>query len=549
MIIMNAIRKNISILFLFLFLIAQTILGRTNNTGVNDSLLAKITSVQNDSIKIELYLSLIKSLVETSPEEADEYFRLVENLTAKDTLGAARIKLLNYRGIKFLSEGKYDSASAAFIHALRLSEEANEDTLTENVLNNLAILNIKTLSFEKGIEYFKRLYSMAIDEGNEEEAAQYLLNLSLAYAQSGQLRKAEENLLKLFNSTETTFYKAVAANSLSYIYIANGDFQKAAKYGKTAIDLARQAGNMILILEAKTNYANALKMLNKYEAAQKLMFEILKETEKNNFREQYVNTLGNLATLFEAKGDFVNALKYQKMFSVAKDSLLNENIAKQLNELQTKYETEKKDKELALKDAALKRREMALRFTLFAIFFLVIFVVVVFVLYRKKREAYLELIKRYVASIETEKRSDEIKRISEETTAGETEDKLSEEKVAKLYEILENKINDEKIFTQHDLTLGKLAAELNVSSKYLSMVIHKKYGETFPDFINKLRVKEAARMLLDTNYDNYSLEGIAEIAGFKSRSVFNSAFKKFTGVTPSFYKQSARQFVKENVSA
>ncbi len=546
---MNAIRKNISILFLFLFLIAQTILGRTNNTGVNDSLLAKITSAQNDSIKIELYLSLIKSLVETSPEEADEYFRLVENLTAKDTLGAARIKLLNYRGIKFLSEGKYDSASAAFIHALRLSEEANEDTLTENVLNNLAILNIKTLSFEKGIEYFKRLYSMAIDEGNEEEAAQYLLNLSLAYAQSGQLRKAEENLLKLFNSTETTFYKAVAANSLSYIYIANGDFQKAAKYGKTAIDLARQAGNMILILEAKTNYANALKMLNKYEAAQKLMFEILKETEKNNFREQYVNTLGNLATLFEAKGDFVNALKYQKMFSVAKDSLLNENIAKQLNELQTKYETEKKDKELALKDAALKRREMALRFTLFAIFFLVIFVVVVFVLYRKKREAYLELIKRYVASIETEKRSDEIKRISEETTAGETEDKLSEEKVAKLYEILENKINDEKIFTQHDLTLGKLAAELNVSSKYLSMVIHKKYGETFPDFINKLRVKEAARMLLDTNYDNYSLEGIAEIAGFKSRSVFNSAFKKFTGVTPSFYKQSARQFVKENVSA
>jgi AraC-like DNA-binding protein len=546
---MNAIRKNISILFLFLFLIAQTILGRTNNTGVSDSLLAKITSAQNDSIKIELYLSLIKSLVETSPEEADEYFRLVENLTAKDTLGAARIKLLNYRGIKFLSEGKYDSASAAFIHALRLSEEANEDTLTENVLNNLAILNIKTLSFEKGIEYFKRLYSMAIDEGNEEEAAQYLLNLSLAYAQSGQLRKAEENLLKLFNSTETTFYKAVAANSLSYIYIANGDFQKAAKYGKTAIDLARQAGNMILILEAETNYANALKMLNKYEAAQKLMFEILKETEKNNFREQYVNTLGNLATLFEAKGDFVNALKYQKMFSVAKDSLLNENIAKQLNELQTKYETEKKDKELALKDAALKRREMALRFTLFAIFFLVIFVVVVFVLYRKKREAYLELIKRYVASIETEKRSDEIKRISEETTVGEAEDKLSEEKVAKLYEILENKINDEKIFTQHDLTLGKLAAELNVSSKYLSMVIHKKYGETFPDFINKLRVKEAARMLLDTNYDNYSLEGIAEIAGFKSRSVFNSAFKKFTGVTPSFYKQSARQFVKENISA
>ncbi len=549
MIIMNAIRKNISILFLFLFLIAQTILGRTNNTGVNDSLLAKITSAQNDSIKIELYLSLIKSLVETSPEEADVYFKIVEDLTAKDTLGVARIKLLNYRGIKFLSEGKYDSASAAFIHALRLSEEANEDTLTENVLNNLAILNIKTLSFEKGIEYFKRLYSMAIDEGNEEEAAQYLLNLSLAYAQSGQLRKAEENLLKLFNSTETTFYKAVAANSLSYIYIANGDFQKAAKYGKTAIDLARQAGNMILILEAKTNYANALKMLNKYEAAQKLMFEILKETEKNNFREQYVNTLGNLATLFEAKGDFVNALKYQKMFSVAKDSLLNENIAKQLNELQTKYETEKKDKELALKDAALKRREMALRFTLFAIFFLVIFVVVVFVLYRKKREAYLELIKRYVASIETEKRSDEIKRISAETTAGEAEDKLSEEKVAKLYEILENKINDEKIFTQHDLTLGKLAAELNVSSKYLSMVIHKKYGETFPDFINKLRVKEAARMLLDTNYDNYSLEGIAEIAGFKSRSVFNSAFKKFTGVTPSFYKQSARQFVKENVSA
>jgi AraC-like DNA-binding protein len=43
-------------------------------------------------------------------------------------------------------------------------------------------------------------------------------------------------------------------------------------------------------------------------------------------------------------------------------------------------------------------------------------------------------------------------------------------------------------------------------------------------------------MLTDTNFDNYSLLGIAEDAGFNSKSSFNRIFKKETGMTPTQYK-------------
>ena len=222
--------------------------------------------------------------------------------------------------------------------------------------------------------------------------------------------------------------------------------------------------------------------------------------------------------------------------------MLNERVAKQLHELQIKYETEKKDKALAFKDAALERKNLIIRYTFIIAFILVISSAVILIMYRKKQKAYLELIRMHVDSLQKE---EAFGKKAKKGKAKPSDEKGKEETSEPLYEILEAKMNEEKLFLQSDLTLEKLAVELNVSSKHLSQVIHKKYDTNFPDFVNNFRVKEVARLLLNPEYDNYSLEGIAQLCGFKSRSVFNQAFKKIMGVTPSFYKQSAKRFLKK----
>lgn len=520
--------------------------GKIDSISINpeQKILNEIKTAENDSIKAELYLKLTKLSEENNPQKALAYLEKLNPLITKDSLATLNIRYRIRYGTVEMALGHFKKASKHFFAALNSAEKSGNTILLERALNNLAILNMKSERFEKGIEYFRKLLEIARKENDKNDEAEYLLNLSLALTQNKQYKEAEKNLLELFSKTQNVFYKAVAANSLSYIYINSGKYAKALFYSKTAIKLADKVNRVMLKLEALTNYANALRGLKRYNEAKKIMDEILLISKKRNLRFQYVNTLGDISKLYEEKKDCPNALKYFKMFSTQKDSLAGQDLKKQIQELEIKYETAKKDKEIALKNATIRRKNLILTYTFSLSILLIIFSTIVFFLYQKKKQAYEKLVRQQMEIIETDNKLLKASIELEKASPGKSGKlNFNNERVEDIYDVLENKIKIEKLFLQKDLTLGKLASELGISSKYLSQIIHSKYGENFPDFINRLRVKEAARLLADPAFDNFSLEGIAELAGFNSRSVFNIAFKKFMGVTPSFYHKSARKFV------
>jgi AraC-like DNA-binding protein len=114
----------------------------------------------------------------------------------------------------------------------------------------------------------------------------------------------------------------------------------------------------------------------------------------------------------------------------------------------------------------------------------------------------------------------------DETTAEEIKDKLL---------LLMEK---EKPFLDSDLTLAKLSGMLCVSGHYLSEVINTKLNQNYYDFINKYRVEEFKARIINPEFSNYNLLSIAFDSGFKSKTSFNTIFKKVTGKTPSEYKSS-----------
>ena len=95
----------------------------------------------------------------------------------------------------------------------------------------------------------------------------------------------------------------------------------------------------------------------------------------------------------------------------------------------------------------------------------------------------------------------------------------------------------EKPYTDGELTLPRLAARLSVSTHHLSQVINERLNQSFSDFVNSYRVEEAKRRLSDPAAGHYSLLAIAEDVGFNSKSSFNAAFKRQTGMTPSEFRR------------
>lgn len=95
-------------------------------------------------------------------------------------------------------------------------------------------------------------------------------------------------------------------------------------------------------------------------------------------------------------------------------------------------------------------------------------------------------------------------------------------------------------FTNPDLSLQQMADELKTQPHKLSELLNKHLQVSFYDLINQRRVAHIQALMKDPANDHFTILGLAYANGFNSKSSFNSAFKKFTGSTPSAFKQINR---------
>lgn len=113
---------------------------------------------------------------------------------------------------------------------------------------------------------------------------------------------------------------------------------------------------------------------------------------------------------------------------------------------------------------------------------------------------------------------------------------LSVDDKARIADLLSRIMEEGKLFTSGDISLAKLAAEIRSTPHVISQVINEKFGKSFFGWISEYRIAESKVLL--KQHPNYKIEEIADRVGYSSKSSFNTAFKKITGMTPSQYRQS-----------
>lgn len=279
--------------------------------------------------------------------------RLLEELGDPNTIATC---MLNVGNVFFLRE-EYQEAKRYYFKSLTLKRQlAKKDVMNQNIqktLGNLANVYQKLGKNDSAFYYFKSAIPYAKQAGD-------LKNLCLSFTEIGLTFAAEKRFdsalyyynqsLAIYNAGKfvNEFDRATLLQSISQTYLAMGDMKTALRYGQQSLSVAKSMNN------------------------------------PNKLKEAYEL----LAILYERNGNSALALDALKKFMVFKDSLINVEKNRQIAEIQTQYETEKKDNQILVlnKENELKQASITERNWLIAALVLAIGqMVMVFIFWRKNQ--------------------------------------------------------------------------------------------------------------------------------------------------------------------
>jgi AraC-like DNA-binding protein len=113
-----------------------------------------------------------------------------------------------------------------------------------------------------------------------------------------------------------------------------------------------------------------------------------------------------------------------------------------------------------------------------------------------------------------------------------------EQIMAQIKEYMETK----QPYLNQEFTLENMSEDISILRTHISQVINEAYKMNFREYINMYRIKESIRLLEEDNQENgLNINQIFYESGFNSKSVFNTAFKKHTNLTPSEYRRKLVQ--------
>ena len=240
-----------------------------------------------------------------------------------------------------------------------------------------------------------------------------------------------------------------------------------------------------------------------------------------------------------------------------KDSLYISRQLSNIDEMQFGYDLKKKDEKLQMEQAR-RQRLFVLAVALVAIALMLAAMLLIIKRKNSKlRESNRQLYLKSVAQLKSEanervvthKYEQEISDLQQHiaTDSDPTRQRykgsgLSDCDKGQVLARIKKVMEDVDEYCSPEFSVLRLSSLAGYKPKDISEVIHDFYNCNFNAFLNEYRIREACRRVAeDSSFTRLTIQGMANSVGFKSRSAFIAAFKKFAGLTPSEYIKISAQ--------
>ena len=443
-------------IFLFVFIFCSAFNSFSQDQSKIDSLINELKTAIEDTSKIKLYLKIGKQYRNTIPDTALFYYQKALNIAQSQKKQKTTANIYIKIGIVCWKKGDYQQAIDYYQKALKIYSDIEDKVGISRCLGNLGLIHDNQGNYDKALEYYQKALKISEELGKKNSVGILSLNIGLLYSNQENYNKAMEfynRSLEIFKNIEYKAGTAAVIGNIGINYHKQGNYNKALEFYQKAIAISEELGDKNGIALNLANIGVVYKEQGDYKMALKYYQKALIIFEELGYKNSIAINLGNIASLYNKleqhnkailfanralkiskeigaldnekhaylnlsdayKGlnNYKKALVYKNKFIDINDSIFNNEKTKAIAEMSTRYETEKKEQQIALQEAQLAKKDLeikqqkTLRNALISGLgaFVIIILLVVYAYFQKKK-----------ANIKITKQKDVIEKQKEEIT-------------------------------------------------------------------------------------------------------------------------------------
>jgi signal transduction histidine kinase len=393
-------------IFLTLFLLAPCLYGQDSNI---DSLKNVLTTAQGID-RIQTLTELCWEYRFTNADTARTYG--LEALVMAREVGntSLEVEALHNIGVTHEAQGNFNEALKYEMDALALREQLGDEVKTANTLNNIGIIYDEKGDYQTAFEYYYRAHTIYEKAGDKAKIAMVSVNMGIVLKAQSDYRLAANyyrSALNIYTELGNRFGIAACYANLGSVYYYLPRYDSSLYYSLLATQEFQDQNIAQFLPTTICNTGMAYYKLGQKQEAQEYLIRSITLNEKYDSKKPLAFSLIYLADIYRSQHQFDEALKVAKRgFDIAssidaqeqvmeahkalsdiyrdqgryresleafvshtavKDSLFKKEKSRQLAELQTRYDTEKKESAIRLlqqasdlKDAHLQRNRLVM---------------------------------------------------------------------------------------------------------------------------------------------------------------------------------------------
>lgn len=296
--------------------------------------------------------------------------------------------------------GDYTKAIERFIDAAKVAEQLGNKKSMASLYNNIGGVHEKQQNNKEAIKYYNESIKLKRELNDQRGIASTLNNIGIIYRKEGEYDKAKEKfaesleIKKELNDMEGI---AITSANLGNVYNSLNEPEEAIKNYKFAMEVFEKIGE-------KKELASVLHDLARLQLQQKNVQEAIINVSRSldlaieaGAKPQIMNAYDVLSQCYNITGNYKKSLEYFQLFANVKDSIFNEKKNATFSELEVKYQTEKKEKEIELLKQEkeinvlqLERRKLTIILLIISVLLVILLFLAIYIQIRSKQKQLLK---------------------------------------------------------------------------------------------------------------------------------------------------------------